>query len=244
MKSVDKSAKTGAPDSPGASSPLQSAGSVLLFGHLFFLVVAMSANQAPSALQERLLSVFRPYVRLLNFDVSYTRFHLTHAAVVDAEHRVEYLPAGASPQDNDAWVLMTAGARGSDRLARYQRLGDLLAMLGSGDDGTASALIASAVGTNLTREGNPVEQIRSRRHLLQDPEDLSGVDTSRRDPNDASFFMEVYRAQVLDLGGARLGVQKVEQRSQVAPSVSGRKRGGKQDEKPTDKQEEQPSQDK
>jgi len=216
-----------------APSTLQSVGSVLLFAHLFFLVVAMSANQAPSAVQDRLLSVFRPYVRLLNFDVSFTRFHLTHAAAIDAEHRIEYLPQGADPGDANAWVPLLQGVHGSDQLARYQRLGDLLAMLGAADDGTASAEIASAVSTNLLRQGGiSVEQLRSQRHLLQSPEDLTGTNLDRRDPNDASYFQEVYRAQVLDLGGDRLGVQKVESLSQVAPSVSGRKPSAKPEKSP------------
>jgi hypothetical protein len=209
----------------------QSLGSVLLFAHLFFLAVSLSANQAPSAMQNRLLSVFRPYIRLLNFDVAFVRFHLTHASGIDAEHRIEYLPAGANAQDADAWVPLMDGARGSDRLARYQRLGDLLAMLGSSEEGTASAEVVSAVGTHLVKQAEqPVDQIRSRRHLLQSPEDLTGANLDRRDPNDPSFFQEVYRAQVVDLGGERLGVQKVESLGQVAPSVSGRKRTQKTNE--------------
>ncbi len=206
-------------------STLQSLGSVLLFAHLFFLAVTLGANLAPSAVQSRLLTVFRPYVRLLNFDITFIRYHLTHAAVTDAEHRIEYLPEGANPQDAEAWVPLATGARGTDRLVRYQRLGDLLAMLGSAEDGTAAAEISSAVGTHLQRQGGiAIQQIRSRRHLLQSPEDVAGMDQARRDPNDGSYFQEIYRAQVLDLGGARLGVQKVESFGHGAPSVRGRNR--------------------
>lgn len=207
------------------TSTLQSVGSVLLFAHLFFVAVALAANQAPSNLQRRLLSVFRPYVRLLNFDVTFHRFFLTHATALDAEHRIEYLPQGADPSDAAAWVPVEAGVRGSDRLARYQRLADMFALLGAEDDGTIAAEIASSISTSIQRvDEQPVEQIRSRRHLLQSPDEVAGINTTRRDPFDPSYFQEVYRAQVLDLGGERLGVQKVEARGQVAPSVSGRKR--------------------
>lgn len=214
-------------------SPLQSIGSVLLFAHLFFVGTALAANQAPSALQERLLSVFRPYVRLFNFDVTYIPYHLTHASVADAEHRIEYLPAGGDPGSADDWVRLQEGPRGSERRARYQRLASLLAMVGGSEDGAVAAEISAAIGTGVSRQqGSTIAQLRSRRQLLQSPDDVAGANLDRRNPDDPSYFQEVYRVQVLDLGGQMLGVQKVESLGQVAPSVSGKKPASGQNRRP------------
>ena len=211
MKS--ESSSTGADE----SSPLRSLASLLIFIHLFCLAVAISANQAPSPLQERLLEIFRPYTQLLNFDVSFIRFDLTQETADDADHRIEYLPEGEDPANADAWVQLTAGPKGSDRRIRYQRLAGLTNFFGSRGDDATCAVFASAIGTHLAQQRQqPIDQLRLRLHLLQSPEQIVSANLEDRNPNSTRFFQELYRARVIDGG---LAVQKVEDATQVAPTV-------------------------
>ena len=197
------------------NSTARSVASLVLFIHLFCLAVALTANQAPSPLQERLLFVFRPYTQLLNFDVSFIRFDLTQETADDADQRIEYLPEGKAATDTNAWMLLSDGIRGGDRQHRYQRLATLMSFFGAREDDSTTAVLASAVSTHLYQQrGAPIDQIRVRRHLLQTPEQAGGVDASQRNPSSPAFFQEVYRAQVIEGGAA---VQKVEERGQVAP---------------------------
>jgi hypothetical protein len=199
------------------SSPLRSLASLLIFIHLFCLAVAITANQAPSPLQERLLEIFRPYTQLLNFDVSFIRFDLTQETADDADHRIEYLPEGADPANAEAWVQLTAGVKGSDRRLRYQRLAGLTNFFGSRGDDATCAIFASAIGTHLAQQRQqPIDQVRLRLHLLQSPEQIVSANLEERDPNSSRFFQELYRARVIDGG---LAVQKVEDATQVAPTV-------------------------
>jgi len=198
-----------------SNSTARSIASLALFIHLFCLAVALTANQAPSPLQERLLFVFRPYTQLLNFDVSFVRFDLTQETADDADQRIEYLPEGQAVTDADAWVLLSGGIRGGDRQHRYQRLAMLMSFFGAREDDSTTAVLASAVATHLYQQRTePIDQIRVRRHLLQSPDQVRGIDASQRNPSSPAFFQDVYRAQVIEGGVA---VQKVEERGQVAP---------------------------
>lgn len=201
-------------DSPDWNPTQRSIASLVLFIHLFCLGVALAANQAPSALQERLLYVFRPYTQLLNFDVSFIRFDLTQETGDDADQRIEYLPENKDPANAADWVLLGQGPRGSDRWQRFQRLAGVMSFFASREDDATTAVFASSIATHLHQQGITIDQIRLRRHLLQTPEQVRGADSAQRDPDSASFFQEVYRAQVIDGGAA---VQKVEERGQVAP---------------------------
>jgi hypothetical protein len=193
----------------------RSIASLVLFIHLFCLGVALTANQAPSPLQERLLYVFRPYTQLLNFDVSFIRFDLTQETGDDADQRIEYLPENKDPANPADWVLLGSGARGTDRWQRYQRLAGVMSFFAAREDDATAAVFASAIATHLhQQQGVAIDQIRVRRHLLQSPDQVRGADVAQRDPSSPNFFQEVYRAQVIDGGAA---VQKVEERGQVAP---------------------------
>jgi hypothetical protein len=199
------------------SSPLRSLASLLIFIHLFCLAVAITANQAPSRLQERLLEIFRPYTQLLNFDVSFIRFDLTQETADDADHRIEYLLEGQDPATADNWVPLTAGIKGSDRRLRYQRLAALTNVFGARGDDATCAVFASAIGVHLAQQRQqPIDQLRLRLHLLQSPDQLVSANLDERNPNSARFYQELYRARVIDGG---LAVQKVEDATQVAPTV-------------------------
>lgn len=205
-------------ESTGWSANQKSVASLVLFIHLFCMAVALGANHAPSALQNRLLTVFRPFTRLLNFDVSQIRFDLTQEAPDDTDPRIEYLPPGKNPVESGDWVPVGRGMRGSDRWTRYQRLANLLGIAGTGEDTDSAARVTQAVGEYLAiRQGVELSQIRCRRHQLQLRSEAAGAG-ERRNPDDPSFFQEAYRAQVaVDKTTREVLVQKVEERGQVAP---------------------------
>ncbi len=68
--------------------------SLLLVVHLSCVGVALAANQSPSPLQERLVEVLAPYLQLLNLDLNFTPYYLTHETSLDTDHRIEVLPSG------------------------------------------------------------------------------------------------------------------------------------------------------
>lgn len=197
----------------------RSVASLLLFIHLFCIAVALAANHSPSRLQDRLLTVFRPYTRLLNFDITFVRYDLTQAAPDDAEPRIEYLPAGKAADQDTNWELLGSGPRGGERWARYQRLAWLMAFYGSREENAPAARLSQSIAEHLAGPADtPIAQLRSRRHLLQAVEDVDGTNAARRNPNDASYFVEVYRAEtIVDPDSKQVLVQKVEERGQVAP---------------------------
>ncbi len=213
--------------SGGWNPTVRSVASLVLFIHLFCLALVLTSNQAASPLQQRLLFLFRPYTQLLNFDVSYTRFDYTQETIDDTDHRIEYLPEGKSATEPNDWVHLTAGAPGSDRRQRHQRLAGIMSYFASRDDDGTTAVIASAVSSHLDQNGSPIDQIRVRRHVLQTPDQVQGTNVNERNPNHPMFFQDVYRAQVIEGGGA---VQKVEERGQVAPPTRASGQSGRRTE--------------
>ena len=180
-------------------------------------------NVAPrSDLQRRLLTKFAFYTRLLNLDLDFTPYHLTHAAEQDVDHLIEILPAGEDPADGDSWVAMPdRGGRGSERYKRYQRLGRVMAMLANDDN--AVSWIASSVGSHfLTARDMRPQQLRCRRHMLQSWTAIRGGNAADRDPNSAGYFRQVYLADCVVLGDNQLRINKLDGEGQVAqPAVSG-----------------------
>ena len=209
---------------PDAASPARSIASVLLFIHLFCILVALSANHASSPLQRRLLGIFRPYTTLLNFDHGHVRYDLTQGTADDAESRLEFL--AATPTDptrsEERWQQLQAGMRGSDRAERYRRLATLLNSAADRDDTNVAAIIGQALGAHLLAHHSlQLSEFRGRRHLLQTPEDLSDPGNSRYQPDDPAHFAEVYRGQaIVDRDRGEVLIQRVEERGQVAPPWS------------------------
>jgi hypothetical protein len=200
---------------------------LVIFIHLFCVAVALYGRQAPvvypsdGMLKDRLRDKLSFYGQTLGFETA-ARFDLTQATLMDVDHRIEYLPKGEDPANNANWQLLSQGMRGSDRYQRSQRLADVLAFLGTLEEDEQRSVLATNIGMFLLhQQSTPIDYLRSRRHLLQRPEDLTGT-PSQQDPNDATRFQEVYRAQLIDFGNGLLRPQRVEERGQVAPPTKGR----------------------
>lgn len=189
--------------------------SLLIFGHLFFVFVALGSNYVRSPLTDTVLDRFAFYTRLLNLDLNYTPFHLTHGTDMDVDHRIEVLP-----RDGDAWLTLPGeGFRGADSYKRYQRYASTWAYQAAAD--LEPALFARAVGTHYSqqREIAP-RQIRVRKHFQQSREELASGTASQRDPDAPSRFAVSYAANAIVNPNGSVDVVKVEETGQVAVPVN------------------------
>jgi hypothetical protein len=189
--------------------------SLALAIHLFCVFVALSGSLFRSSLQERLLRVLAPYTQLLGLDPSPATFYLTHGMPGDSGHHVEILPEGQDAGDERSWVVVADdGTRGGEAYRRQQQLASVIGSLverlemASRDkradeeaNAACSLLLRSIAAHLLSHEGLRPQQIRCRRHAVQDIESLNGAERER-DPFSANYFQEVYRAHtiVLDQG--------------------------------------------
>lgn len=174
--------------------------------HLFAVFVGVTCIYAPpSALHGRLLHLTAPYIQLLNFDVDYTPYFLTHysdpgeaqfaqQADPSADSRIEILPDGEEANVDENWIVFPdAGFAGGERYKRYQRLAKQVA--NNADSDTLPASITSGVGTAFYHETGLVPyRIRCRTHRAQRREWVNAGTPEQRDPNSAMYFFAVYQA--------------------------------------------------
>ena len=104
--------------------------SVVLFAHLFIVVLTLSGNLAGirSQLHQRLISQFTPYARTLNLDPDGVRLYTTHGEIFDDDQFLEIeLRENAQtesqniislPGDQSAWTM------------QHRRLGKLAHTIG------------------------------------------------------------------------------------------------------------------
>ena len=194
--------------------------SLFVIVHLFFVFAALASNVAPrSELQRRLLVKFAFYTQLLNLDLDFTPYHLTHATEQDVDHRLEILMEGDPDVDENWLVLPDAGVRIGERYKRYQRLARVMAMLA--EDDNAVSWIASSVGAHFlhARHARP-QQVRCRRHMLQSWTAVRGGSAADRDPNSSNYFRQAYLADCVILSDNRVRVNKRDDEGQVAQPAS------------------------
>lgn len=211
--------------SPGVPpSSVRTVVSVVLFAHLFVVFVALYGGLSPGRdgdrnLKERLREVVAPYSQPLNIDTT-ARFHLTHASGDDVDCRIEYLPKDGDANDATDWVVLEAGIRGSEQRQRYQRLAEILAGFGDRQSDDAAAVVVAALGEHLKSvRGDDIKQVRCFRHLLQERDEVDGTNEARRNPDDPSYFVEVYRAQLVRIGGGRIQARRVGTAGQESPVI-------------------------
>jgi hypothetical protein len=199
------------------NSALYSLASILIFAHLFCVFVALSANLSPSLLQGRLLNVFRPYLQLLNFDPDFTPFHLTHATEDDVDQRWEVLPADKAPTQAEDWLVLPGGGfRGSERHKRLQRLAKVGSAYAAAENDAATAELATSISRFfLSTYDVPAQQVRCRRHLLQDWEVFDRREAPPS-PFDESYFRTSYAARILIGDDGRISVVKISERRETA----------------------------
>jgi hypothetical protein len=197
--------------------------SLLLFIHLFCVVLSLTSNLVRSTLQSRVLRVLAPYTDLLNINLDFTPYYLTHGPQITVDDRIELLPEGKDPQNPEDWlVLPDVGSKAGERYKRYQRLATLMAM--RSQDDVVSTIASDVAQNTIVQSKVPLSKVRIRRHMLMYPRAYPPRD--RRQPDNAfhpDLFQTSYTANVVfdeDLGKASV-VKQTEAKGHSAPSADG-----------------------
>jgi hypothetical protein len=220
------------PDSPPPQLPwspeTRAWVSLLLFAHLFAVIVAVTTYTRPSLLQERLHDLFDPYLRNLHLTalpVSYpfARFHLTHAASGDVDFSVE-VDVQKPDGSNEVVTLPAADLQPLVRFRRYQALANATGTLATGDFGeAASSILPKAIaGSVIARREATGGLVRIRAHGLPDIDDLANLEAVARAAREN--VSNTYEAQVI-VSPAGVELLKKSTTLEVAPVESGPRRG-------------------
>ena len=195
------------------SEPFRTVASLLLCIHLFCISLAVWANFSPSPLLYDVLDRLRAYTTLLNFNLNYTPYHLTHGTVEDVDDRIEVLPQGKDAAQAEQWIaLPDVGWRGSDRYKRYQRLAEVMSYYAQDEE--RSARLASSVAEHFLSVANiQPAQIRSRKHLLLTMQDYAAA--GEPDPDGPQQWLTPYAANVV-ISGDEVEVIAVSEQGEVA----------------------------
>jgi len=199
--------------------------SLAIFIHLCCVFAVMAANIKRSPLETRIAETLAVYTQPLNFELMSVPYHLTHAEEADVDHRLEILPQGKDPAVSENWIVLPAGGvHGSDRARRYQQIAATLAFFGTSQSPqmeAASARLAQGIAENFLHEQGIPQRIRSRRHALQRPEDVSSGDPQQMDPwNEDLYFHTPYGANLIVNDDGTISVVKVNPEGEVARPVT------------------------
>ncbi len=175
--------------------------SLLLFVHLFAVVVAVTTYTRPSMLQERLHDLFEPYLRNLHLTAlpnsyPFARFHLTHAGTTDVDFSIE-IEAQRAEGTSDVIKLPPTPLQPLIRFRRYQALTNATGSLATGEMGDAvtSILPKTIAGEVLRRENAEGGVIRIRSLGLPDFDDMGSLAAMARAAREN--VTNVYEAQVI-----------------------------------------------
>jgi hypothetical protein len=209
-----------------AGPTARTVASLVIFIHLCCVFAVMAANIKRSPLEARIAETLAVYTQPLNFELMSVPYHLTHAEEADVDHRLEILPQGKDPAVSENWIVLpAAGVHGSDRARRYQRIAETLAFYGTNpapEMEAASARLAQGIAENFLHEqGIRPQRIRSRRHSLQPPENVSSGDPQQMDPwNEDLYFRTPYEANLIVNDDGTISVVKVNPEGEVARPVT------------------------
>lgn len=188
------------PSQPTWSPELRTWVSLLLFVHLFALVVAVTTYARPSGLQEQLHALFDRYLRNLHMTASpisypFARYHLTHATPSDVDFAVEVEIAGQGGAIEKI-VIPAPDMQPLVRRRRYQALANAAGTLATGETNEeyTSVLPRAIAGSILKQRGATQGTVRCRAHFLPEIEAMGEVDAGRRAA--LENYRDIYEAQV------------------------------------------------
>ena len=203
------------------SAEVRSAASLLLFIHLFAVIVAVTTYTQPSLLQRRLHELCDLYVRNLHlsaYPVTYpfARFHLTHANPTDVDFSCEMTIDSAGP-DAAPIVIPPPGLQPLVRYRRYQALANATGTLAEDalDDGAAGILPRAIGGSILKRRDAAQGEFRVRAHYLPEIDDMATVESGDRAP--LENYSNTYEAQVF-VSGDKVEILRRSSTLEVAPA--------------------------
>jgi len=182
------------------SPEIRSWVSLLLFVHLFAVLVAVTTYSRPSGLQVQLHDLFAPYLRNLHMTAlpasyPFARFYLTHALPTDVD-----FTCSVDLTNKDGSVetvsIPASGLWPLVRLRRYQALANAAGTLSEGEanEDLASILPKAIAGSILQARGASEGTVRCRAHYLPEMEALAGNEAAIRTA--LENYRDVYQAQV------------------------------------------------
>jgi hypothetical protein len=197
-------AKVPAPQ-PTWSPEVRTWVSLLLFAHLFAVVVAVTTYTRPSGVQEQLHAFFGPYLRTLHlavFPVTYpfARYHLTHASPSDVDFSCEV----EIKNKNGSAEKITLPDLTLQPLVRYRRYQAMVNAMGSLAEGESNeelgSILPRAIAGSILKQRDAAQgTIRCRAHYLPAIETMASTQPGGRGP--ADNYRDVYEAQVFASGG-------------------------------------------
>jgi hypothetical protein len=197
------------------SEGVRSILSLLIFIHLFCVVVSLFGNESASVLRDRLVGLLGSYTRLLNLDPEFTAgLHLTHATEYEDDHQLVLEiddQVLVYPPTEETWGTSLLGFRQQRWRLLTQRLG-LLATTGNDE---AIAELARAIGEGAWPDGAAgARPLVFRCRRLRPAELNTDVD---RPLDQESTYEVVYAADVLLDSQGAIRVHKQIQADEVAP---------------------------
>lgn len=203
--------------------------SLLIFAHLFAVVVAVTSYTRPSLLQGRLQELFEPYLRNLHLTAypvtyPYARFHLTHAMAGDVDFSVEIDAQQAD--GSTAKTTLPPAVQPLVRFRRYQSLVDAAGTIAAdeGLENIAGILPRTLAGSTLRRHGAGGGTIRIRSHSLPELENMASLDEIARFLRDN--VEDVYAADVI-VSADSVELLRKSTTLEVAPIENSGSRGGR-----------------
>lgn len=188
---------------PVWSSEARSLASLLIFAHLFALVVAVTTYTRPSELQVRLHDLFSLYLRNLHitaYPVSYpfARYYLTHSLPTDVDFSCE-VEFTNSEGMVEKIAIPPADLQPFVRERRYQAIANAAGTLADAEanEDQSSILPKAIAGSILKRHGASQGTVKLIAHYLPQLEDMGEVVAGRRQPP----VNVTYEAQVFTSGG-------------------------------------------
>jgi hypothetical protein len=206
---------------------LRSIVSLVLCIHLFCIAVVLASNFRRSPLQSRLVSIFAPYTKLLDFDPEFTPYYYTLGRISDDDTWlvIDLYPSADQPvtqqQVAKTMRLPEAGSSWLDERRRGFRLAKLLAARAdpeSEDDNITGEIARSVGGWAMRQTGNKRAVVRCMRRMNQ-PLDLAALNPGfpADRPTDPAYDATVYAADVWIDEDQQVQMQKRASRAEVAP---------------------------
>jgi hypothetical protein len=197
--------------------------SLLLFIHLFMVVVAILAYPSPSTLEQRLCSTLAPYLRTFNFNLNHgeyntSKLHLTHAQDHDIDFKITAttkLPDGKQ----DVLVIPDPNLGRGLRYSRQLAFANVAGSLAKNEQ--YEAVLPKAVGASLMLQAgtkNASVMITERR--LPTIEDMTAGDEQRRNLNSGNYLRRTYQGNVFRVG-PKIEIIKQAATGDVAPATRG-----------------------
>ena len=187
------------------SETTKSIVTLLLLIHLLCVFICLSANWSRSPLQTRLLQILAPYTQLLNIDLSFTPYHLTHAQQYDVDNFIEIEIWARATDTTRIRLPQTGQFQGSQAYHRAKTLADVMAFHALRDDDETTGTLAQSVANYALKHRvvpSEIEHphtaelrgtVRVRQHMLQATNDLRA---GNNNPSADQYYRTAYEADV------------------------------------------------